>query len=129
MKKNNAGFSLIELVVFIVVMGIAITGIFFAFNTALRQSVVANPQTIVNLLAQGRMDIIVGQESINGFNAYSDICPGPAVCTLPAALSGYSIASSIATTVISGDTYHIITVSASGPQNASATIKTLVGNQ
>lgn len=129
MKKNNAGFSLIELVVFIVVMGIAITGIFLAFQTALQKSVVATPQIIANLLAQGRMDIIVGQERINGFNSYSDICPAAAVCTLPAALSGYSISSSITTTTISGDTYNIITVTASGPQNASATVKTLLGNQ
>lgn len=129
MKNNSAGFSLIELVVFIVVMGFAITGIFLAFQTSLQKSVVSTPQTNVNLLAQGRMEVIVGQERINGFNSYSDICPAAAVCTLPAALSGYAVSSSITTTTINSDTYNIVTVTATGPQNASATVKTLLGSQ
>ena len=126
------GFSLIELIVFIVVIGIAVTAISIAFSTASQNDVGANAQTTANNIAAARMEFILGQASINGYLSFSDLCAGgspPAVCTLPAALSAYTVSSSIAGTTIGGDSnYKIITVTVSGPQSAAATLKALVGS-
>ena len=132
MKKNTRGFSLIELVIFITVMGFAIGGLFLAFDTALQKGVAVSPQTIANNLAQGRMEFILGQKRINGFNALpaNSVCSGATpVCTLPAGIVGYTINSSVTTnvTINSDSNYDIIDVTVSGPLNAYADIKTLVG--
>jgi len=127
MIKHSAGFSLIELVIFIVVIGIAVSGIFLAFNTALQKTPLVNSQTTANELASARMEIIIGQRRMVGFNSFTDICPGPAVCTIPAAITGYTITSSITTYTVGSDSnYKLIDVTATGPNNAKAELKTLV---
>lgn len=131
LKKKSAGFSLIELVVFIVVIGLAVGGVFLAFSTALQKNPLINPQTTANELASARMDIIIGQRRINGFSTLSDPCVSspPAVCTVPAAITGYTISSAISTISIGGDSnYKLIIVTVTGPQNSKAEVKTLVAS-
>lgn len=128
-KKNVAGFSLIELVVFIVVIGLAVSGVFLAFSTALQGTPLVNPLTTANELASARMDIIIGQRRSNGFGAVSDICVSspPAVCAVPAGISGYTTTSTITPLTINGDpNYKLIDVITTGPQNVKAEVKTFV---
>lgn len=129
---RHKGFSLVELVVFIVVIGFAISSVFLAFQTALTQTPYGNSQTVATLLAQGRMDFILGQRRLIGFANFSDLCTGvspPTICTLPAAITGYTITSSITTTTINSDSnYKIITVTVNGPHNSAATLNTLVAS-
>ncbi len=128
--RQHAGFSLIELVVFIVVISFAISGIFLAFTTALQKAPLSNPQTIAIELASARMEIIIGQRRINGFSNFSDPCAGgsqPVMCTLPAGITGYTTTSTISTYTVGTDSnYKVINVVVTGPQNARADLKTLV---
>lgn len=130
-KKNSAGFTLIELVIFIVIIGIAVSGIFLAFSTALQQTPLVNPQTTANELASARMEIIIGQRRMNGFTTLTDPCVSspPAVCTVPAGITGFTITSTIsAYTVGSDSNYKIIDVLVTGPQNARTNLKTVVAS-
>lgn len=128
MKKQMQGFSLIELVIFIVVMGLALSSIFLAFTTALQKSVTVNPQTTANELATMRMNIILGQKHITGFSAFTDICPAASVCAVNPAITGYSTTSTITTYTVGSDSnYKLITVTTTGPQNAKAVLTTVVG--
>lgn len=127
MKQHKTGFTLVELIIFIVVLSIAVSAIFSAFSVALQQSFTANYQTTVIELAQGRMELILGQKRLKGFAGFTDPCPGAPACTLPAALSTYSVSTSIsATTIGSDNNYAIIRVTATGPSNSKANVQTLV---
>ncbi len=127
MKTKIKGFTLIELIVFILVIGIAATAIFASFSTALRQAPNASNQEIANQLAQGRMDIILGQKALVGFTSFSDPCPGASICSANLSVNNYSVNSIISSTTLNGDSnYKIITVTASGPNNTQAILTTLV---
>ena len=126
--RASAGFSLIELIVFIVVIGIALAGVMTAFNTALQNTSSVNPETTAIQLASARMEIIFSQSRSQGFASFIDICASspPAVC--PTAPSGYAVTASINAYTVGSDTnYKLIDVIASGPQNAYANMKMIVG--
>jgi len=110
MRKLSPGFTLIELIIFIVIVGIAATAILLSFQTVLSKSPDTNKQTIATELAEGRMDLIIGQYYIYGLSSFSDICNGssPAVCMT---ISGYTVSSSITGT---GPKTITVTVSGSG---------------
>lgn len=128
-KKHLPGFSLIELIVFIVIIGLAVSGVFLAFSTALQKTPLVNPQTTANQLASARMDIIIGQRRIVGFSSFTDICPGPAVCIIPAGITGYTVTSSITPYTVGSDSnYKLIAVTVTGPQNSKAVLQTLVAS-
>jgi len=131
-SSSQAGMSLIEMVVFIVVTSIAISAVFIAFTVPMQQTPNSNAQTTATQLAQNRMEIILGQERLLGFASFSDPCTGatpPAVCTVSAALSAYTTTSTLTATTISGDTnYIIIDVLVTGPLNVRADLKTLVSD-
>lgn len=127
--KNIQGFNLIELVVFIIVLGIATVGIMMSFRTALETSAdIATSNTALEI-TQGRLEIIIGQYKINGFNSFSDICSGsgtlPAVCTIP---NGYTVTTSISNWPLSSSTFFkLITVSTEDASGARlARLRSLV---
>jgi prepilin-type N-terminal cleavage/methylation domain-containing protein len=116
MRKKNSGFTLIELLLFIIIMSIAAATILLSFRTLLTKSPNANRQTTALELAEGRMDIILGQYYQNGFSSFGDICPGAAVCM---SISGYSVNSSIT----DNGNSKTITVTTSGLGDAILTIQ------
>ncbi|OGT27062.1 MAG: hypothetical protein A3I77_02435 [Gammaproteobacteria bacterium RIFCSPLOWO2_02_FULL_42_14] len=129
MKKNNVGFTLIELVIFIVIIGFVVTSVFIAFNTTLQKTSSVNPQTTAIALASARMDIIIGSRRMNGFTGLTDPCVSgsPAVCTALSAITGYTITSTLTPYAIGSDSnYRIINVIVTGPQNSRADLKTVV---
>lgn len=88
MMNKQKGISLIELIIFIVVLGILGTGILIAFVVSLEKTPNINRISRATELAQERMEIIFGQKKLNGFTSMTDICdPDPssvAICsTLP----------------------------------------------
>ena len=93
MLNKEAGYSLIELIIFIMIMGILGATIMAVFNVVGMKSPSLKNQSIAIELAQKRMDLILGQKAVNGFASFSDPCPGPTICTAP---SGYTVNSSIA---------------------------------
>lgn len=129
-KKNMLGFSLIELVIFIVIIGIIVSGVFLAFSTTLQKTSATNPQTIANELASARMDIILGWRRNNGFSAVSsDPCASgpPAVCAIASGITGYTVTVTINPYSVGADSnYKLIDVLVTGPQNARTNLKTIV---
>ena len=129
--KKNRGITLIEVIIFIVIIGFVISSIFVAFNTTLQKTSTVNPQTTAIELANARMEIILGQRRMNGFTTLSDPCVSspPAVCTIPAGITGFTVTSTISTLTIGGDSnYKSIDVLVTGPQNSRANLKTLVAS-
>jgi prepilin-type N-terminal cleavage/methylation domain-containing protein len=125
--KKQRGFTLLELIVFIVIVGIVLTGVAVPLVTLLQKLPTNNHQTVALALARERMDLILGQRWSSGFSSFSDPCGGgspPTICTPP---TGYTVTSTIAAVTISGDSnYKTITVTVSG--TGSATLVTLVGS-
>ncbi len=122
--KNN-GFSLIELVIFIVILAIGI-GVLLPITTTLGYIHRIDQQTGALELAQQRMELILAQKHIQGFDYFTDPCIGaspPAVCTIP---SGYTVTAAIANNWGGDSNYKIITVTTSGLGNAE--LQTLVAN-
>lgn len=123
-----AGFSLIEVIVFIVVLGVLLAGLVAAFSSPLRASPQAGELDLVAELAQQRMELILAQRRASGFATLADPCvpgPGPAVCVPPA---GYAVASSVATGWGADPiNYKVVTVTVTGP-TTTASSAALVGN-
>jgi type II secretory pathway pseudopilin PulG len=125
MLKQMTGFTLIELVVFIVVMGIVALAVIVPLTTALGlKSPTANYQTTAIELAAERMDAIIGQRRLKTYPP-TDPCPGPAFCTAP---TGYTVTPTITTPfTISGDNaYSQVVVAVTGL--GTATLAAVVGN-
>lgn len=121
--RQQQGFTFLELVIFIIVIGILAAGLLSAFNIFLKKQPSIQVTTIANSLAAQRMEIILGKKKIAGFSSYSDPCPGPAICSVPA---GYTVTSSIANNWNGDTNYNVITVNVTG--TGTATLKTMVAN-
>ena len=91
-SRQGDGFSLIEVIVFIVVLGVLAAGLVVAFSSPLRNSPEAGRLDLAAELAQQRMELILAQRRATGFAGFTDPCPGPAICTPP---TGYTVTSSI----------------------------------
>lgn len=116
---HEHGFSLLELIVFIVVIGVLMAGLVVAFSTPLQKSPVAGGLDTAAELAQQRMELILAQRRAVGFATFSDPCPGPAICTPPA---GYTVTSSIVAGYAADPiNYKIVTVNVTGTSALTAT--------
>ena len=133
MMQSLTGASLIEVVIFIAVISIALTGITLVMSTVLLQSPIAEQTSQALSLAQGRMELILGQRHYNGYVGLQDPCSStspPAICsqTLP----NLVVQSTITPTIINTDNhYSIVTVTVTNAQNTSdvrAVLKSLVAN-
>ena len=113
------GFSLIEVIVFIVILGVLAAGLVVSFASPLRNSPEAGRLDLAAELAQQRMELILAQRRATGFAGFTDPCPGPAICTPPA---GYTVTASIVAGYGADPTnYKVVTVSVSGTSTISAT--------
>jgi len=129
LKKSPRGFSLIEMIIFIVITGIAVSTLVMTLQTILQKSPQTNIQTIAIGLAKERMDLILGQKQAQGFTNFIDPCgvgSPPSYCPF----TGYNISSVITPVVISGDSnYKTIIVTVQNSSNVTlATLGTLVGS-
>jgi type II secretory pathway pseudopilin PulG len=124
MKKQD-GFTLIELVIFIAVLATGL-GVLIPLITTTRYAHNIDQQTESMQLAQQRMELILADERIKGFSAFSDPCSGstpPAICTPP---SGYTVEVNIADNWQGNTNYKVIDVNVSGA--ATADLKTLIAD-
>lgn len=118
--KQQHGFSLIELIIFIVVVSILVAGILIGFNQVLSGSTAPEENSIAFQLAKQRMELILGQRDTLGFTPFVDPCvasPGLPICTLPA---GYAITQPTVT-VAPNPNFKNIIVSVTGPGFATLT--------
>ena len=65
---KNSGFSLIELVVFIVVISIVAVGVAMLIATLLQRSPITERLSDTLSVAQARMELILGQRYFVGYN-------------------------------------------------------------
>jgi prepilin-type N-terminal cleavage/methylation domain-containing protein len=88
------GFTLVELLVFIVIFGLAAYALFRSFGSVLPRSPTAAQLTQAMQLAQERMELILGQRDVRSYNNLVDLDPcnvgAPTVCTTT---FGYTVTS------------------------------------
>jgi type II secretory pathway pseudopilin PulG len=123
--KSNNGFTLIEVIIFTIVMGIIGVTILASFNTLLKGMPTPWRQTVANQAAKNCLEWYLQQRYINGFSATTLNCPStsvPSFCTVP---NGYTISTNVACTQLYGDTgsnYKTITVTVGGLANATLAV-------
>ena len=86
------GFTLIEMTVFIVIVGVCAFALLGSFGALLPRSPTGAQITQASQIAQERMELILGRYTVAGFSAVNDPCVGgtpPAICTPP---GGYAVA-------------------------------------
>jgi len=98
--RHQRGLSLIELVIFIVVMGIMASGALIAFKNVLLSNNSPGADLQAAQLADARMNILLISRLTNGFPLVSDPCVAgsPAACTALASYAtttGLTVGSSI----------------------------------
>jgi len=125
--KKKLGFTLIELVIFVVVMGIIASMISIFYGTLFRGSANINQQIDASQTATQCMEWYLGQRFISGFNS-SSLSNGtsiPGFCTVP---TGYNIATTVSSITLYADpiNYKIITVTVTGQGNAK--LSTIIAN-
>lgn len=114
------GFTLIEIIVFIVISGILMSTILLGSTLALRSSPTVHQQWVALQTAQRCMEWYLQQRRLNGFASLT--CPSTptnANCSAPA---GFTVSTSIACTTWNSDTdYKTITVNVTGLATLSLT--------
>ena len=124
MRKKQRGFTLIELVIFIVVTGILASTILLSFVNALLKAPDTYKNNIAGETARQCIEWFVGQRKLNGYNSIATGTTVPTFCTAP---GGYTIAVAVSATSINTDThYKTITVTVSG--DGGSTLTTLIGD-
>ena len=126
MIKKIKGFSLIEVIIFVVIAGLVGTGVMTSYNIMLSETPKIGNNEEANLLAQERMSIILADKKINGFAGLKDPCKlgsPPAICQ---STSGFTVDSTITSSWSGNSNLKQITVTVTGDGNA--TLVTVVGN-
>ena len=116
-RPTQNGFSLVELIVFIVIIGIIASSLLLSLQSVLDSSHTPTQILKANRLAEARMDLILQYRRLLGVAGLTDPCSGgtpPAACTLSstyATNNNLTVASSISTV----DRQHkLITVTVNG---------------
>src|SRR5436190_871857 len=113
MKIKEAGFTLIELVMFIIISSLLAGTILTALTIVTRKTPTVHQQVIATQIAKQCMEWYVGQRKLNGYSSLT--CPNttpPSFCTTQ---TGYTVSVNVVCTTISSDAnYKTITVTVSG---------------
>lgn len=72
--QGSKGFSIIELVVFIVVIAILSTILFSVFGTVFRTAADPSKQTIALNRAESLLDLLIAQKRLKGFHHFTNPC-------------------------------------------------------
>lgn len=132
MLKRARGFTLIELIIYLVIVGFLAVAILTGMSTALQQSPQITQITQAAFLAQQRMEVIAGYKMANGFSSFVDPCDAPAtfpdqLCSAGAFAQGFSVSSTITPSWESDANLTLVAVTVSGGDGAS-TFTTVMGN-
>ena len=112
MKKHN-GFTLIELIIFIIITSLLASTVLLTFTTMLNKVPTMHYAITAVQTAKQCMEWFIGQRRMNGYSSLTcGSAPSPSLCSAP---TGYTIANSITCPAINGDSsYLTITVTVSG---------------
>ncbi len=123
-KYQKKAFSLVELIIFIVIIGIAMTFL-GPLTNSIKLGASSGNQLRALQFARGRMEMILASYTMNGFSNFTDPCSGgsaPSACSI----SNFSATTSITTGWNNSNRFKVITVTVSGL--SSATLTSLVGD-
>ena len=138
--RAQRGVTLIELIAFIVIMGIAVVALLSMYRAVMPRSTTPAQITLATQLAQERMELLLGQRAIYGYSTtvLTDPCvggPPPAICTNQYTPSGlYSIVVTgvnppVPWGAFSTNSYRILGVTVLGPGGGQlASLSALIGN-
>lgn len=126
MKQVVKGFTLIEVIVFIIVTSLMMSVIALGLNNTLKNSPAVHNEWQAVQLAQACMEYALAQKRlVSGYAALA--CPGSVSTTLCANVTGYTVTTTLACTTWNTDThYKTITVAVSG--KAAATLTAQIGD-
>ncbi len=123
---KKKGFTLIEIVISIMLLGILFGTTLVSFHTMLKKSHSTYRRIEATQTAKKCMDWFLGQRYLNGFSSVPTGTTVPNFCTIP---TGYTIATNVATTTISGDSnYKTITVTVGYPGLSNAVLTSLIAD-
>ncbi len=130
-KSSQKGFSLIELVIFIVITSLLSAALFAVFSSALLGPAQTSSATQAMRLAVERMELILPQRQVLGFTSFSlpnaDPCKmGSAQLACSNIPGSYTVDSTIDDNWGADTNYKVVTVSVSG--TATATLTALVAD-
>ena len=142
-NRSQVGFSLVEVVAFIVIVGIIATAIVSIFGAGVRSAPESRNITLAKQLAQSRMELILARKRVVGFACFTDIAvgnrrfdpcsdaplagscplttamepPPHSACTPP---TGFTITTALDSATCNGGdaNYKCITVTVTGPSGA-----------
>lgn len=118
--KKFSGFTLIELIIFIVVSGVLATTILLSFFVMLQKTPIIHQEMLATQAAKACMEWYIGQRRINGFSSIACNSSVPTLCVAP---SGYT--TTVACGIYTGDaSYEQITVTITGL--GATTLNTLI---
>lgn len=121
--------TLIEFIIFIIVVTVTALTIFEALNTALSYSWEINARNRAMEFAMTRMNLILANKSATDFATFDDPCTEanpPTICS-EATAAGYTVTATISNKWNNDSNYKEITVQAS-TADVAITLTTLVGN-
>ena len=118
--RSQRGFTLIELILFIIVSGLLASTLSIAFIESLQKLSTIRQEVIALQTAKQCMEWFIGQNNLNGYTSLTcPSTPSPSLCRAP---SDYSISNSITCTTLNSDSnYKTITVTVSGLGDATLT--------
>lgn len=132
-RDFQRGFTLIELVIFIVVISLLSVGLFSVFSSALKGVDEMDVGAQAMQLALERMELILPQRQALGFAGFTSATFDPCTSTPPSARTactavpaGYSIATQLVTGWGGDANYKVVTVSVTG--KGQATLQALVAD-
>lgn len=118
MKKY--GFTFIELIIFIAIIGIVASTVLLALNRTVQYAPYLYQQNAATHVAAKCAEWYLGQRYRNGYSSIALGSTVPAFCTTP---SGYTIATNVTQTTIGSDSnFKTITISVEGRGNASLSL-------
>lgn len=121
--RDQHGVTLVELIAFIVIVGLLSTGLIAAFTSTMRSTPESGEITHALQMAQERMELVLAYKKSKGFTALIDPCTlasPPAQCTsFP---TGFNTPTVTIVNNWNGSTeYKVITVNVTGLQNFTLT--------
>ncbi len=117
--KTNHGFTFIELLIFIIVLGVIAAALAISHGTLFRSSAIINSQIGASKMAALCMDWYLGQRAINGFASIDTITNVPNFCS---ASNGYRIVTIVSQYTLGDDpNYKTIVVNVQGRGHAKLT--------
>ena len=137
MKASRmSGFTLIELVVFIVLIGTAAVGLIMSMRYVMPQQFAGATSTQATQIAQARMELVLAQRDVDAYEGVADPCvvgtPVAALCTNPL---GFNVTVAGVSTALAWSTqtsaaYKLVTVTVKDSSNTRtlASVTSMMSN-